>query len=119
MKQSVIIASVIIVVACGALIAYQKSSEHSAQKDAVATNQVNIVDYSLKPTVIKIKVGTTVTWTNNDSVKHELASYDGRLPSGPVFAPGQTYAHTFTKVGTYKYYCKIYPNVKGIVVVTE
>ena len=121
MKKMYVILSVIavIVVASIALVVYQKTSTNSAVKDAVSTDQVNIKDYAFTPKAITVKAGTTVTWTNHDGVKHELTSYDGHLPAGREFANGETYTYTFTKAGTYKYHCKIHPNMTGVVVVTN
>lgn len=48
-----------------------------------------------------ITAGTTVVWTNRDSVPHTVAA-DGLFSSGPI-APNATFEHTFTTVGELAY----------------
>ena len=76
------IAVVVIVVIAGLLLVSSSdksanSNDSSAQVDvsgAVATNAVTIQDYMFSPMVIKVKAGTTVTWTNKDSVHHSVTA---------------------------------------------
>ena len=72
---------------------------------ANAADQVAIsITSTLSPSNVTIRVGTTVTWTNNDSQQHEL-----RSESGPVefrtdtLDPGQSASMTFDTAGTYTY----------------
>jgi amicyanin len=89
--------------------------------NAVATDQVEIENYSFTPAVIKVKVGTKVTWTNKDSVQHNIvadtASPDA--PDGDLIAKGESYSFTFNKAGTYTYHCSPHPYMKATVIVTE
>lgn len=67
---------------------------------------------------LRVPVGTTVEWTNNDPVAHTVTSVDKSFNSG-LINPGKTYRHTFTKAGTYNYSCTTHPFMKGVVAVTE
>ena len=89
--------------------------------ETAATDSVTIRDYAFSPATITVKVGTTVTWTNQDSVRHDVVSDDGSAdgPSGPLLAKGETYKFTFNKAGTYSYHCSPHPYMKAKVVVTE
>jgi amicyanin len=71
--------------------------------------------------VIRVKAGDTVTWTNNDSVRHNVVADErsAAAPEGPLIADGKSYSFTFTKAGTYPYHCEPHPNMKGTVVVTD
>ncbi len=78
-----------------------------------ATTNINIVDFGFQPADVTIKVGDTVTWTNTGSFTHTSTSGtttggtrhpDGLWDSGSI-PPGQTFSHTFTKAGTFPYYC--------------
>lgn len=77
--------------------------------------------FAFSPATITIKVGTTVTWTNNTSVPHTVTSDDGTtFDSGlntPIAANGGTFSFTFTKAGTFAYHCQIHPFMKATVVV--
>ena len=99
----------------------QSNSTSGAASDAVATDQVEIENYAFSPQVIKVKVGTKVTWTNKDSVRHDVmadnASSDA--PSGPLLAMGESYSFMFSKAGTYTYHCSPHPYMKATVIVEE
>lgn len=84
------------------------------------TNKVSIKNFAFSPAAITVKVGTTVTWTNNDSTTHTVTSTDSPVSfdSGNL-APGKTYSFTFTKAGGYKYHCSIHTDMVGSVTVTE
>jgi hypothetical protein len=41
---------------------------------------------------------------------------NGLFDSGP-FKPGQSWTHTFTKPGTYTYFCTIHPWMDGVAIV--
>jgi plastocyanin len=84
------------------------------------------------PREITARVNDTVTWTNNDTEAHTVTSGigagieslinnkrgtpNGLFHSGP-FKPGQSWTHTFTKPGTYTYFCTIHPWMDGVVTV--
>src|SRR5215218_7752796 len=80
------------------------------------------------PNPIQVSVGTTVTWTNNDSQPHTVTSGsngqpDNKFNSSPNFTPllnpGQTFSFTFTEAGEYPYYCMLHPNMVGTVNVSS
>jgi amicyanin len=98
-----------------------QSEDNSSVKDAVATNKVDIVDYAYSPKTITVKAGTTVTWTNQDSVKHDITSdtESADAPKSELLAKGESYSFTFTKPGTYTVHCTPHPYMHGIIVVTE
>ena len=85
---------------------------------AVAADQVSITNFSFSPAAITVKVGTTVTWTNNDEEPHTVFSGAGGMKS-PVLASHQnTFTFTFSKPGTFDYNCTIHPFMHGTVTVT-
>jgi amicyanin len=104
----------------------QKQAEGSDKStndttNPVATNSVEIKDYAYSPTTITVKVGTKVTWTNQDTVKHTVTSDPGTpaVISSELFGKGESFSYTFDKAGTYTYFCEPHPYMKGTVVVTE
>jgi plastocyanin len=72
---------------------------------------------AFQPSRIEITAGTTVAWTNNDAVEHTVTAIDRSFDSGNM-APGATWQYTFTKPGTYQFFCVVHPFMKGVVVVT-
>jgi plastocyanin len=73
------------------------------------------------PDVLKIKVGTTVTFVNTDGNTHTVTSVkpgttdaDGIFDSGMIKA-GKTFSFTFDKPGTYEYICMIHTHMRGTI----
>ncbi|HEV2127068.1 MAG TPA: cupredoxin domain-containing protein [Thermomicrobiales bacterium] len=78
---------------------------------------VTIVDFSFDPAEIEVAVGTTVTWTNEDSVPHTATAEDGTFDTGAL-NQGESGSHTFDTPGEYPYICSFHPNMHGVVIVT-
>ena len=87
--------------------------------DAVATDKVAIQNFAYSPATVTVKVGTTVTWTNNDSVAHTVTADSGAGPDSGSLARGETYQFTYQTAGTFTYHCTPHPYMKGTVVVTN
>lgn len=80
-------------------------------------NQVTIQNFSFSPQTLNIKVGTTVTWANEDSAAHTVISdNDGPLKSNNL-NKGESYSFTFNEAGEFAYHCSIHSSVQGKVVV--
>jgi plastocyanin len=77
---------------------------------------VNIDNFSFTPSTITVSRGTTVRWTNHDDIPHTVVSDDNSFRSKPLDT-GDQFTYTFTKPGTYRYYCSIHPRMTGTVVV--
>jgi len=84
------------------------------------------------PREITVRVNDTVMWINNDTEAHTVTSGIGAgieslmnnkkgTPNGLFdsrsFRPGQSWTHTFTRPGTYTYFCTIHPWMDGVVTV--
>ena len=64
-----------------------------------------------------MKVGDTVTWTNqDDAMMHSVTADDGSFDSG-LLAQGETFSHTFTDPGEFEYFCTPHPWMRAKVVV--
>lgn len=81
----------------------------------VASTSVAIGDFKYAPAMVKVSVGGTVTFTNNDDTQH-TATLTGVFDTGPL-AKGESKAITFDKPGTYKYSCSFHPFMSGTIVV--
>ena len=78
--------------------------------------EVKIDNFSFSPATITIPAGTTVRWTNRDDIPHTVVSDDQKFASKALDTDDQ-YSYTFTKPGTYGYFCSIHPKMTGKVVV--
>jgi plastocyanin len=79
-------------------------------------NSVALASFAFSPTSLTVKVGTKVTWTNNDSVTHTVTADQGAFDSGDL-APGKSFSFTFSKAGTYSYHCNIHRSMTATIVV--
>ena len=77
---------------------------------------VKIDNFSFSPATITIPVGTTVRWTNRDDIPHTVVADDKTFKSKPLDTDEQ-FTYTFSKAGTYSYFCSIHPKMTAKVVV--
>src|SRR5213596_4430324 len=70
------------------------------------------------PNPITIKVGDTVTWTNNGSVAHTATSNTGAWDTGPIASGASSSAVSFNTTGSFAYHCAIHPSMTGTVIVS-
>jgi plastocyanin len=74
------------------------------------TVQVAYRNISIAPDTLKVKVGTTIRWTNYDSIEHNVTSQGGpQAFASKNLSEGQTYQVTLTKPGVIHYICTIHP----------
>jgi plastocyanin len=84
---------------------------------AVATDSVAIKNFAFSPATVTVSAGSTVVWTNNDSIQHDITFNGGGIASN-VLNHNDTFSHTFPTAGTYHYICSIHPFMHGTVIVT-
>ncbi|MFL6106298.1 MAG: cupredoxin family copper-binding protein, partial [Marmoricola sp.] len=91
----------------------------AAVSPAASSATVMIKNYAFSPAALTVKVGTTVTWTNMDTAPHTVTVSSGPVKfSSPNLQKGQSFTYTFTKAGTYSYYCAVHPDMTATVTVT-
>jgi plastocyanin len=82
----------------------------------IPVNASTLGNRAFNPGELDIAVGTTVTWTNTDSIDHTSTS-DGSGWNSGVLRPRAQFSMTFTDAGTFRYHCSIHPDMVGTVVV--
>jgi plastocyanin len=92
------------------------SAAPSAAPPAATGSAVSIAGFAFAPAALTISVGTTVTWTNNDSASHTVTADDGSFKSGTL-ANGATFSQTFSTPGTFAYHCGIHASMTGTITV--
>ncbi|SRR5260370_22807650 len=115
-KKHVRIAGVITPVMIAMLLLVAGSSRVTASNQPSANVAVKIDNFVFGPQAITVAVGTTVTWTNSDDIPHTAVSTDGVFKS-KVIDTDEKFSYTFTKAGTYSYYCSVHPKMTGQVLV--
>ena len=105
------------VLAVEALGAGAKNSCVAIQQKAESA-EVKIDNFSFGPATLTVSVGTTVTWTNRDDIPHTVVSTDDpKVFKSKVLDTDERFSFTFSKAGTYPYFCSIHPKMTGKVVV--
>jgi plastocyanin len=79
--------------------------------------EVSMEGIAFNPAEVTVKVGDTVTWTNNDSVDHDVTGDDFESGDAGGLASGDTFEHTFDEAGTFDYVCTVHPGMEGTVTV--
>jgi plastocyanin len=80
--------------------------------------EVKIDNFSFGPKDLTVAVGTTVTWMNRDDIPHTVVSTDNdKTFKSKVLDTDEKFSFTFTKTGTYPYFCSIHPKMTGSVIV--
>ena len=142
MKKGLVIA-VIAFIVLGATALVQQSNQEDSGTDMPMTNDstsqgasttdndnsavqsgtvmVDIVDFAFAPEVIRVEPGTTVTWTNRDTARHDVHPDDPTDAFGrsELLAQGESYSVTFNDVGEYSYFCSPHPYMQATVIVEE
>jgi len=117
MRRSVSIAVLAgaLVIGIGMIATGQKNFLASAQEKP-ETTEVKIDNFSFGPATLTVPAGTSVTWTNRDDIPHTVASTDGVFKS-KALDTDEKFSFTFSKAGTYPYFCSIHPKMTGKVIV--
>jgi plastocyanin len=81
-----------------------------------ATVTVSIKRAGFTPKTVNINQDDSVTWTNNDTINHQVVANNGNYAS-PILGPGKSWTHAFHSGGTFRYHDSLHPGLTGSVVV--
>src|SRR5688572_6957980 len=77
-------------------------------------NEPDLTNWHFEPAEVTVPAGSTVRWHNKGKHEHSVTADNKSFDSG--YKPkGGNYQRTFTKPGTYAYYCAPHPWMKGVV----
>ena len=105
-----------VVLAAWLLAGNSRTFAARAEQTQASSTEVKIDNFSFGPTTLTVAVGTTVTWTNRDDIPHTVVS-DDKVFKSKVLDTDEKFSFTFTKPGTYPYFCSVHPKMTGKVVV--
>ena len=89
---------------------------HAKSEGKSSLTEVQVDNFSFAPDTLTVPVNSTATWVNKDDVPHVIASNDGLFKSKGLDT-NDKYTYTFSKAGTYSYFCSIHPKMLGKIVV--
>jgi len=85
--------------------------------------QVAIRNFAFQPAELEVEVGTTVEWVNEDPVPHTVTSGTPGSPTGVfdsgALNQGDSFSFTFRQPGTYEYFCRLHPSMRGRILVRQ
>jgi plastocyanin len=141
-KQGALVRRSVIAVAATALLTAGLTACTSGSADETSSAKssgksdgpvIKLSRLMFMPATTEIKVGTTVTWTNDESISHTVTSGEatgidkttslrsGEKPDGTydeqLAKKGDSFSFTYDKAGTYPYYCDIHKGMNGEIVV--
>jgi plastocyanin len=90
-------------------------SSETAVPPAAADANVVIKLFQFQPGQLQVKLGTTVTWVNEDEILHTVTLDDkaGSSFDAPLDGKGKSFSFTFTQAGVYRYYCDRHEHMRG------
>jgi len=127
-------------IAAGSLAGCSANAESSTTTPTATTSAsagpvINLSSLIFNPSTTTVKVGTTVTWHNDEPITHTVTSgrFEGvdkntglrssQKPDGTFNAKlagkGKTFSFTFTQPGIYTYYCDIHQGMNATIRVVE
>jgi plastocyanin len=116
MRKNVWVAGLAMPVMTVMLLVGGSPTVSASDQSSAAPAEVKIDNFSFGPQTLTVHVGTTVTWTNRDDIPHNIVSTDGVFKS-KIRDTDEKFSYTFTKAGTYTYYCSVHPKMTGKIVV--
>jgi plastocyanin len=115
-KKNVCLARLALPVVIAMMLLATSSSITANAELSAATAGVKIDNFVFGPQTLTVPVGTTVTWTNSDDIPHTSVSTEGVFKS-KVLDTDEKFSYTFSRAGTYPYYCTIHPKMTGKIIV--
>ena len=82
-----------------------------------AAPQITIDNFSFAPATLTVPAGTEVTWVNHDDIPHTVVSEDKATFTSRALDTDEKFSFTFSKPGTYTYFCSIHPKMTAQVIV--
>ena len=101
-----------VVIAVG-IVLIGLTAAHAAERSSAA---ISVKEFKFAPSVLTVRVGTTVTWTNRDEETHTVTSATGAFASAGL-GHEEGFSETFTRPGRYEYFCALHPHMKATLIV--
>jgi plastocyanin len=98
------------------LLAFGSLALVLAAPTSAATSTVQIKRTGFAPATVTINQDDAVTWTNVDTIDHQVVANGGSFAS-PILKPKESYTHAFRSGGTFRYHDGLHPSLRGTVIV--
>ena len=109
-------------VAAGLTLGGCSGSDGTEPAAGAGSGAVAIKSFAYSPSPAKVKVGTAVTWTNGEDIRHTVTSGKRNSTDGKfdltLDAKDATATVTLDAPGTFPYHCAIHPGMDGVIEVS-
>jgi plastocyanin len=102
---------------CAVVASPAAMAARASTSKAMRTQQIEIRNFAFAPATVTVPAGTRVVWTNQDEEPHVITSAGALFASSKGMDTSDSYVVTFSKPGTYAYYCSIHPMMVGTIIV--
>ena len=110
------VAAATAILGCGGGSSSESSMSSTPAVPAASSGKVTIADFDYAPPSITVAAGSAVEFTNTDSTNHTATADDMSFDTGDL-GKDKSGSVTLSKPGTYSYFCRFHPFMKGTVVV--
>jgi len=122
LRKALAISAVALSAACGSSSSTPTTPSNSSTPPAPRAVNIPVGARTLGssayvPNPLTISPGTTVTWTNADTIPHTTTSNTAGVFDSGTMAAGATFSFTFANRGTFDYHCTFHPGMVASVVV--
>ncbi len=117
MKRKLELRITVIAIALLGLATVGKVSTVHGQAAAKSGSEVKIDNFTFAPQDLTVPAGTSVRWVNRDDIPHTVVSDDKTTFKSKALDTDDSFSYTFTKPGTYSYFCSIHPKMTAKVIV--
>ncbi|HXF14961.1 MAG TPA: cupredoxin family copper-binding protein [Terriglobales bacterium] len=115
-KTNLFLSAVALVLAVGLASVLVLHPTMAKGETAASPLEVRVDNFTFGPATLTVPVNSMVTWLNKDDLPHVIASNDGVFKSKALDTDDK-FSYTFSKAGTYGYFCSIHPKMVGTIVV--
>jgi plastocyanin len=88
----------------------------AAPASSATTTTVQIKRTGFVPATVTINQDDSITWTNADTIDHQVVANGGSFAS-PILKAGKSWTRTFRSGGTFRYHDSLHPALKGTITV--
>jgi plastocyanin len=117
MKRKLQVRLAAVAIALFGLTTFGKIVTVRGQTATKTGSEVKIDNFTFAPQDLVIPAGTSVRWVNRDDIPHTVVSDDKSTFKSKALDTDDSFSYTFTKPGTYSYFCSIHPKMTAKVVV--
>ncbi|WP_458790405.1 cupredoxin domain-containing protein [Yoonia sp. MH D7] len=100
-----------------ALIALPLTASMAAAEGHSTAHRVVIKGMKFTPETLAIKAGDSVTWVNEDNMRHTATDLNGAFDTG-LLGNGQSATLTFGGAGRFNYRCTPHSNMRGTITIS-